>query len=142
LSSDAFDVVVSLETLHLLASEADRDEALHQIGRVLRPGGLLVATVPVETGAMALVKYVARRVYGFELSGCDLGKALRFAFAPRSASAVAARRGQVGFDAAAFVAQVGRHLRVEATRSLPARWCPTNLLVAARKPLEDGTVAS
>jgi SAM-dependent methyltransferase len=132
LADGTYDVVVSLETLHLLPTEEDHDASFREIRRVLRPGGLAILTIPVETGVMALAKYVARRVYGFELSGCDLAKALRYTFMPRSEKAASMRRGQVGFDADAFIAHFGRYFTGTTVRAIPARWCPTNLLVVGR----------
>lgn len=134
----SFDVVVSLETLHLLPGEEDIELGFREIGRVLRPGGLVVVTVPVETGLMALAKYFARRVYGFELAGCGLSAALRYAFFPQSRSARAMRQGQVGFDAPAFIALFGRHFARTTVRPIPTRWCPTNVLVAGRTKAAAG----
>ena len=134
LDDHAYDVVVSFETLHLLPGWGDREQAVHEIHRVLRPGGLFVFSVPIETGFAALFKYFARRATGNELDGMTFGLALKHALSTSKTVASLDDGHQVGFCAARFVSLVATRFEIREQRPVPIRvLLPMNLLVAARK---------
>ncbi|GEM_PF-464512 len=60
-----FDAIVCMEVLeHVI----DVDEVLEMIGRLLTADGIIVVSVPVETGLPLLIKQTARRIAGWR--GC------------------------------------------------------------------------
>lgn len=58
----AYDLVICMEVCEHLY---DQDTVLDTFVRVLRPGGRLLVSVPVETGPTLLVKQTARRIAGW-----------------------------------------------------------------------------
>ena len=132
LPDGSFDIVVSFETLHLIP--VDRLKAITEIHRVLRPGGLLVCSVPIEIGHTALIKLIARAISGHQLDGMTLGMALKHVF-PRLFDITQYDRGrQVGFDAYRFSRDIGRWFEVVETRAVPLPvLVPFNLLIVARR---------
>jgi SAM-dependent methyltransferase len=59
LDSDSCDTIALLEVLeHVPESESDR--ILHECGRLLRPDGKLIVSVPIEVGPSVIVKGIAR----------------------------------------------------------------------------------
>jgi SAM-dependent methyltransferase len=134
LEDGAYDVVVSFETLHLLAGWGDRERAIREIYRVLRPGGLFVFSVPIETGFAALLKYFARRATGNELHGMTFGLALSHALFSNGTVAALDDGHQLGFSAARFVHLVATCFGIREQRPVPIRvLLPMNLLVVAGK---------
>lgn len=59
---EAYDAVVCMEVLEHVVG---LDEVIEQLWQLLRPGGRLLASVPVETGIPLLAKQAARRVAGW-----------------------------------------------------------------------------
>lgn len=57
----SFDVIFCLEMFHYLEL-TDRVRALVELRRVLRPGGRLVMSVPIEVGLPGLIKFIIRFV--------------------------------------------------------------------------------
>ena len=134
LEDGAYDVVVSFETLHLLPDWGAREQAIHEIHRVLRPGGLFVFSVPIETGFAALFKYAARRATGNQLDGMTLGLALKHALSTNGKITSLDDGHQVGFSAARFVELVAKRFEIRDQRPVPIRvLLPMNLLVVACK---------
>jgi SAM-dependent methyltransferase len=134
IEDQAYDVVVSFETLHLLPGWEHREQAIREIHRVLRPGGLFVCSVPIETGFAALFKYFARRATGNELNGMTFRLALKHALSPNRTLASLDDGHQVGFCAARFVALVATRFGIREKRPVPIRvLLPMNLLVVACK---------
>ncbi|MCG5501302.1 MULTISPECIES: class I SAM-dependent methyltransferase [Ectothiorhodospira] len=128
----SFDVVVSFETLHLIPER--RLDAIAEIHRVLRPGGVLVCSVPIEIGYPALMKFVARGVTGFGLDGMNFGMALRHAFSGWTDVSQYDQGRQVGFDAYHFLKDATRWFEIIETKSIPlAVLMPFNLLFVARR---------
>ncbi len=58
----SFDAVVCMEVLE---HTVDRDRYLALFERLLRPGGRLLVSVPVETGLPFVVKHIARTIAGW-----------------------------------------------------------------------------
>lgn len=58
-----FDVVLCLDMIHYLEL-ADREKGLKEMRRVIRPGGRLVMTAPIEVGLPGLIKFLARVATG------------------------------------------------------------------------------
>ena len=94
--SSSLDGVIAMETLEHLETEP----AVGEISRILKPGGKLVFSVPVETGSALLVRQALRRLmqlknssfspmgYSFaDLAGMVLGKDKKLHKLKRSASA-------------------------------------------------------
>ena len=132
LPDGCFDIVVSFETLHLIP--VDRLKAISEIHRVLRPGGLLVCSVPIEIGHSALIKLIARAKSGHQLDGMTLGLAFKHMF-PRRFDITQYDRGrQIGFDAYRFRRDIESWFNVIETRALPLPiLLPFNLLIVARR---------
>ena len=60
----AYDVITCMEVLeHCL--EAPRGQVLADLHRLIKPGGRVIISVPIETGASLVVKQVARRIAGW-----------------------------------------------------------------------------
>lgn len=132
-----FDAVICMEVLEHVV---DLDTVLSQLNRVLRPGGRLIVSVPIETGLPVLVKQAARRVAGWRGIGDYPG------VAPYSASelvrSVLARETQHiertlhrdaqgaashchrGFNWMALRKRLGTLFTVERTLFSPVRWLP------------------
>ncbi|RKT45579.1 class I SAM-dependent methyltransferase [Thiocapsa rosea] len=132
LPDGSFDIVVSFETLHLIP--VDRLKAIAEIHRVLRPGGLLVCSVPIEIGHTALLKLAARAKSGHQLDGMSLGMALKHVF-PSFFNITQYDRGrQVGFDAYRFSRDIGPWFDVLERKAVPLPiLLPFNLLIVARR---------
>lgn len=134
LDDGAYDIVVSFETLHLLPGWGDRQRAIQEIHRVLRPGGLFVFSVPIETGLTALFKYFARRATGNELDGMTFRLALKHALSTAGTVESLDDGHQVGFSAARFVRLTATCFGIREQRPVPVRvLLPMNLLVVAGK---------
>lgn len=132
--SASFDAVFSFETLHLLPSRAAREEAIAEIDRVLRPGGLFVCSVAIEVGPPALLKWAVRQATGHRLEGMTLPVALKHVFYRWTDVQRLDVGRQAGFDAHAFARQVAGRFELRGTRSVPVRVLfPMNLLVVAAK---------
>ena len=57
--ADAFDIVLCLETLE---HASDYEPALWNLWSVCKPGGLVLASIPVEVGVPGLLKFFGRRL--------------------------------------------------------------------------------
>lgn len=134
LADGSFDVVVSFETLHLLPGWSARAEALAEIHRVLRVGGLFVCSIPIETGPSAILKYCARRWTGHALEGMTLGLAVKHGLWPAKCVEGLDQGRQVGFNCHRFVVNTGVRFEILQTKQIPIPYLlPMNLLVVARK---------
>lgn len=55
----SFDLIICLEMFHFL-DLVDHEQGIGEMRRVLRPGGRLVLTVPIEVGVPGLIKFAIR----------------------------------------------------------------------------------
>lgn len=127
-----FDVVVSFETLHLIPP--DRMEVLSEIYRVLKPGGIFICSVPIETGHTAILKYVARNVTGHQLRGQTVRQTLRQFIHPFVPLALEDKGKQVGFDANQFRKQIKSMFTIQNVSRVPIPiLLPMNVVIVAKK---------
>lgn len=63
-----FDLATCMETLEH-CTEPALEEVLFNLRRLVKPGGILVISVPIETGPTLLLKQAARRVLGWRKVG-------------------------------------------------------------------------
>ena len=113
LPDDAFDVVTALDVLEHIA---DDRHALREIARVMKPGGLLLATVPAHRwmwGAQDEISHHFRRYSApemrdrVEVAGFDLERLTYFnsiLFAPIAAVRLA-RRNQAAAESRALTSR-------------------------------------
>jgi SAM-dependent methyltransferase len=136
LPTHSTDVLVSLETLHLLPGVEARERALAELHRVLKPNGLLLCSVAIEVGLPAITKFIGRRMTGFDVDGMTVGLMLKHVFHRWTDVSQYDRGEQIGFHAYRFAAQMGRHFRLERRIRVPLMYplC-TNLLLVARPSL-------
>ena len=60
--SNSFDIVFCLETLEHVTNISF---VLGEISRVLRKGGVLISSIPIETGIPLLIRQIAGKILGF-----------------------------------------------------------------------------
>ena len=135
-----YDVVTCMETLEH-CTEAVQDVVLDDLRRRVRPGGLVLISVPIEIGPTLIAKQVARRVAGWRNLGdykwterYRWGELLRMTFAgwktkierpvhcrvrddPTTAS-----HGHKGFNWRTLREKVRGFMTVERTRFTPLGW--------------------
>jgi SAM-dependent methyltransferase len=131
--SGLIDVVVCMETLHLIPGFNDRLQCFRDIKRILKADGLFACSVPIEVGMTAFVKYLGRRWKGFELEGMTFSLMLKHCFY-RFFDVVKYDKGrQVGFNAFHFTDMLSNEFKIVKTIALPLP-APfnTNLLLIGR----------
>ncbi len=117
--SESFDLVLSFETLEHVE---DEDAATAEIARVIRPGGTLLFSVPIEIGLLLPLKVVTRRL----LRGTREYRLAELFHAALRCDVSKVRRDQhKGYDYRQTVRRFGRHgLALQHVRRLPVRWLP------------------
>ena len=132
--SASSDIIVSFETLHLLPGQVAREQALRQIVRVLKPGGLFMCSVPIETGCSAIQKYITRFLTRNQLDGMTIKMALKHCLHPLYDIERYDCGRQVGFDAYRFAKAVAKVMDVLRLRPVPIPIIfPMNLVIVARR---------
>lgn len=127
------DIVVSLETLHLLPDRQARRQALLEICRILKPRGILICSVAIEVGVPALIKYAARRATGFDIKGLGFKLMLKHLFHRWCDLARYDKGTQIGFDAYRFADDAAQCFDIHRRIHIPAPYplC-TNLMLAGK----------
>ncbi|MCP4593617.1 MAG: class I SAM-dependent methyltransferase [bacterium] len=131
-----FDAVVSLETLYIIAGPAARRECLDQVGRVLRPAGVFVCSVPIEVCLPAVVRYAGRRCARIQAPRITFGKMLRHAFY-RFCDLSPFDQGMdhLGFNVHQLAGDIASRFEIlrQIVLPLPYPLCPTMMLVCRRR---------
>ena len=146
-----FDTVLCMEVLeHVVEVEAIVDE----LANLLRPGGRLIVSVPVETGLPILAKQTIRTILGWwgvgdypGTSPYTVGELWRSVFAgdrqhverPVHVSAGFSSHDHKGFNWRALARSLDRRFVIERVASSPIRWLPPELnsqvwFLATRRP--------
>jgi SAM-dependent methyltransferase len=136
----AYDAVFCMEVLEHVF---DREPLLERFDRLLAPSGLLIVSVPVETGPALLVKQCARRVAGWRGIGDYPGQS-PYTCRELCASLFAGRRQHItrpvhrgadgepfhdhkGFNWRVLSEELKRRFVLEQTFGSPMRWLPVSL---------------
>ena len=148
----AYDLIVCMEVLEHVP---DLDAEMDRFERLLRPGGHLLISVPVEIGPALIVKQVMRRVAGWRGLGHYPGTST---YSPREfvASVFAGRRQHIarplfrdgegrpfhdhkGFNFNVLHDLIAERFRVERVISSPVPWLPARTasqvwFIASKRP--------
>jgi len=136
----AYDAIFCMEVLEHVV---DLDHELDRLTRMVRPGGTLVVSVPVETGLPLLVKQSARTVLGWRGVG-DYPGQTSYRWGELARGLLAGRRQHItrpvlgggdgepfhdhkGFNWMALRDRIARRLTVQSTVGSPLRWLPPHL---------------
>lgn len=139
----SFDLVISCETIEHVQ---DEDDVVREISRVLRPGGRLLITVPIEFGPLLLVKalmrWILRSPTPYEYSWRELLNA-SLLHRPDWVQ----RNDHKGYDFRATLKRCEQAgLTIERVERMPWRILPAGLnmgvLAVLSKPSDGATVSS
>lgn len=75
----SFELCTAFEAINCVPGRSDRMKCYREIHRVLKPGGWFVATLPIEVGPTAIIKWVARAATGYQTPGMTFPIAMRHA---------------------------------------------------------------
>lgn len=136
----AYDLVTCMEVLEHVY---EVDSEIELLSRLLKPGGVLVVSVPVETGLPLLVKQVVRKIAGWRGLG-DYPGDNPYTFSELAVSVLAGPQQHItrpefrsgdepphyshkGFNWMVLRRRLANHLVVERVLASPLRWLPPHL---------------
>jgi len=136
-----FDLIFCLDTLPFITGEA-KQSTLLEFGRILRPGGRLIISLPIEMGPVLLLRQALRRLSGAwrdRYSWRELLRAVCFRTAAHARPAEFANLK--GYEYREDLAQIAAHFMVQSLRFLPChglgRLNPIALLACSTPPLDN-----
>ena len=135
-SAESFDLIFAFETVEHIN---DEEAAISEITRVLKPGGTLVISVPIEFGLALLLKALARVI---------LRRRRRYSFHELITAAILCRPGKIerdehkGYDYRDTVKHLRKfHINLVKLYRYPFKWLPDKLnggiIALFSKPLSN-----
>ncbi len=133
--SQRFDGIFCTEVLEHVV---DRETALNRCHRILKPGGRLIISVPIETGLPLLIKQTARRIAGWRKLG-DYAHTSRYTWPELRAALFAGDQQHMprpmygqdtpnpyhehkGFNWRVLRREIAQRFRIERTLTSPLSW--------------------
>jgi SAM-dependent methyltransferase len=122
-----FDVVFLLDVLEHV--EGDKERILLECSRVLKKGGVIACSFPVEVGPAVVLRQLGRRVFGLEGNWQDPPEVVKHVFRLATTKATEGRRtgpnldsdAHRGYDFKVDLASVSKYFEILDSRYIPFR---------------------